>query len=246
MYVDESGDPGIDQYSSPHFILTSLIIHEDEWKEYLNRLKTFRKSLKEKYGLNQRTEIHASELIRIKSIDEYRDIRKTDRINILRDYCGQIPIIFNNVKIINICFKTSDFNDATKLQTTAWARLIQRYDIYLKKNVKDKGIIVADDTDANIIMQLLRKMRVYNPVNSHYSDGYYNAPVDNIIEDIFQRSSHQSYFIQTVDVIAHLLYRKEYPKGSLKKFGIEKMFTRFEPILLKEASKADDFGIVRR
>ena len=59
MYVDESGDPGIDKYSSPHYILSGLIISENDWKEYLNRLKTFRKSLKEQYGLNQRTEIHA-------------------------------------------------------------------------------------------------------------------------------------------------------------------------------------------
>lgn len=246
MYVDESGDPGISKNSSPHFILSGLIISGNEWKEYLNRLKAFRKSLKVTYGLNQRTEIHAAELIRIKSLDAYRKIHKTNRINILKDYSAQIPIIFDNAKIINVCFKTSDFDDTKKLQMTAWGRLIQRFDTYLKKKVKDKGIIVADDTDANVIMQLLRKMRIYNPISSHYSGGFYNAPVDNIIEDIFQRSSHHSYFIQTVDVIAHLLYRKEYPKGSLKKFGLEKMFMRFEPILLKEASKMDDYGIVRK
>lgn len=246
MYVDESGDPGIDKYSSPHFILSGLVISENEWKECLNRLKTFRKSLKDNYGLNQRTEIHASELIRIKSLDEYRQIRKTDRINILRDFSSQIPVIFNNAKIINICFKTADFDDTKKLQTLAWSRLIQRFDTYLKKTVKDKGIIVSDDTDAHIIMQQLRKMRVYNPITSHYSRGFYNAPVDSIIEDIFQRSSHHSYFIQTVDVIAHLLYRKEYPKGSLRKFGLEKLFARFDAILLKEAAKADEFGIVRK
>lgn len=245
MYVDESGDPGVDQYSSPHFILSGIIISENDWKEYLSRLKTFRKSLKDTYGLNQRTEIHASELIRIKSIEEYRKIRKSDRINILRDFSAQIPVIFSNAKVINVCFKTSDFKDSETLQTQAWSRLIQRFDTYLKKTVKDKGIIIADDTDSNTIMQLLRKMRVYNPISSHYK-GYYNAPADNIIEDIFQRSSHHSYFIQTVDVIAHLLYRHEHPKGSLKKFGIENLFERFEPILLKEASRSDKLGIVRK
>jgi len=49
-----------------------------------------------------------------------------------------------------------------------------------------------------------------------------------------------------VDVIAHVLYRKEYPKGSLKKFGLEHFFDILEPVLLKEAAKGDDFGIVRK
>ncbi|WP_040495690.1 DUF3800 domain-containing protein [Fulvivirga imtechensis] len=102
MYVDESGDPGIDAYSSLHYILSGLIISEDDWKENLVRLKKFRKSLKNTYGLNQRTEIHASELIRINKLTEYRNIGKTERINILRDFCSQILIIFDTAKVINI------------------------------------------------------------------------------------------------------------------------------------------------
>jgi hypothetical protein len=38
----------------------------------------------------------------------------------------------------------------------------------------------------------------------------------------------------------------EYPKGSLKKFGLEHQFKKLEPILLKQASKNDEFGIVRK
>jgi len=128
----------------------------------------------------------------------------------------------------------------------AWSRLLQRYDIYLKKEAKDKGIVVVDDTDSIKLQNLQRKMRVYNPIPSHFSEGTYNAPINNILEDPFSRTSNQSYFIQTVDVIAHLLYRKEYPKGSLKKFGLEYQFSKFEPILLKKASKLDNLGIVRK
>ncbi|MEX1013990.1 MAG: DUF3800 domain-containing protein, partial [Candidatus Paceibacterota bacterium] len=92
LYVDESGDPGNTGYSSKHYILSGLIISQQNWTTYLDRLKTFRKALKSTYGLNQRTEIHASELIRINKTKEYRKIYKTDRINILRDYVGQIPL----------------------------------------------------------------------------------------------------------------------------------------------------------
>ncbi len=246
MYVDESGDPGLHRFGSAHYILSGLIINQEDWSKSLQRLKEFRKSIKTKYGLNQRTEIHASELIRINKTLEYRKINKTDRINILKDFCSQIPIIFDSGKIINICLKKMEFQNTNDIQITAWNRLIQRFDTYLKKEAKDKGIIIADDTDGKKIMGLLRKMRVYNPVLSHYTNQSYNAPTDSIIEDVFLRNSEHSYFIQTVDVVSHLLYRKEYPKGSLKKYNLDLQFDILDPILLKEASKNDNFGIVRK
>lgn len=246
MYVDESGDPGRSSFSSQHYILTGLVISQADWLESLSRLKTFRKSVKEKYNLNQRTEIHASELIRINKIEEYRRIRKTNRINIMRDYCSQIPVIFDTSKVICVCLRKEEFPEDADIYLMGWTRLIQRFDTYLKKVAKDKGIVIADDTDGNSLMKLMRKMRVYNPVKSHYSPAPYNSPTDSIIEDVVQRSSHHSYFIQTVDIISHLLYRREFPKGSLKKFGLERLFPKLRPILLLEASKSDPLGIVRK
>ena len=245
IYVDESGDPGIHQYGSPFYILSGLIVPQDEWSKYLERLKTFRRSIKDTYGLMLREEIHAAELIRINKTISYRSIKKIDRISILKAYCQQIPIIFDTAKVINICLAKSDFSTPEEVQLTAWNRLIQRFDTFLKKSAKDKGIIISDDTDGHKIMRLMRKMRVYNPVPSYFGSSY-NAPTDNILEDLLQRSSQHSYFIQSVDVIAHILYRKEYPKGSLKKYGLELLFDVLEPILLKEAAKSDKLGIVRK
>lgn len=245
MYVDESGDPGKHPNSSPHFILSGFIVSQNEWDKYLTRLKSFSKSLKVKYGLNQRTEIHATELIGINQIKEYKKITKSNRLNIIKEYFTQIPLIFDSAQVINVCIKIDEHPDKD-IFNLAWSRLLQRFDIYLKKNVNDKGIIVADDTDNLKLMALHRKMRIYNPTPSHYSEIPYNAPIDSIIEDVFSRSSNHSYFIQTVDIIAHCLYRKEFPKGSLKKFGIEHLFAKIEPILLKLASKNDEYGIVRK
>lgn len=246
MYVDESGDPGKHQYASYHFILSGLVVAQNDWFKYLDKLKEFRKSIKKEYGLNLKTEIHASELIRINKTKEYAKISKKNRINILKDFSTQIPIIFDTAKLINICLDKRDFETTLDIQITAWKRLIQRFDTFLKKDAKDKGMILADDTEDKKLRALLRKMRIYNPMPSHFSEATYNATIDNIIEDIMMLSSNHSYFIQTVDVVAHLLYRKEYPKGSLKKYGIEKLFDKFEPILLKKAAKNDDYGIVRK
>jgi len=248
MYVDESGDPeAYTGFNSPHFILSGIILSQDDWLPVLQKLKGFKQYCKQQYNLPISTEIHASELIRINKMDAYRPIRKTQRIYILRDFMQQLPIIFSTCKVINICFdKTQHANTYTDFQEVVWSRLIQRYDTYLKRNAKDLGMIFSDDTNEPLLRGLLRKMRVYNPVPYAGNMGYQQIPTDNIIEDIVMRPSDKSYFIQAVDAISHCLYRKEYPKGSLKKFRVEHFFNNIQPILLTKAAAYDKDGIVRK
>jgi hypothetical protein len=144
-----------------------------------------------------------------------------------------------------VCFNKADVQ-SENIQLLAWNRLIQRFDAFLKRKENAKGFIISDDTNSMVLNKLVRKMRVENPVISHFVGTGYHLPTNNIIEDIFERRSLDSYFIQTVDVIAHCLYRMEHPKGSLRKFGVHHFFTNLEPVLLKEASRNDELGIVRK
>ena len=230
LYVDESGDPGKIKegqgLNSKHFILSGLIISQEDWFANLDRLKIFRKMLRDNFGLRLRDEIHCSELIRINKMEAYKSIKKKDRLKIFELFISQIPIIFDTAKVINICFDKSKFESTQDIQELAWKRLVQRSNTYLKKSVNDKGIIISDTTNETLIRNLLRKMRIYNPVSSHYG-GYYNTPIDSIIEDAFMRDSKHSYFIQAVDAIAQALYRKKYPKSSLKKYNVDKYFENF-------------------
>ena len=248
MYVDESGDGGVyqDGKNSKHFILSGIVINYRDWKDIFTKLKQFRLAIREKFGLSIREEIHAGELIRISKTEAYRSIRKSDRIKILRLVADNLPTIAPSVKIINICIdKTKvELGSFNNYNDYAWSRLIQRYDRFLKSK-NDLGIVIADDTDETMVRNLMRKMRVYNPVTSHYG-GTYQAITDSIIEDPFMRDSKHSYLVQMADVVSHLLYRKEYPKGSLKKFGLHLYFDSLEPILLKEASRSDILGVVRK
>ncbi|MFW2478133.1 MAG: hypothetical protein ACN4EP_14525, partial [Sediminibacterium sp.] len=56
--------------------------------------------------------------------------------------------------------------------------------------------------------------------------------LNQVIEDFSHRSSKASYFIQTVDVIAFLLYKKTYPKGSAKKYNLDLLFDCFSALVL--------------
>lgn len=190
MYIDESGDPGTlstitGSENSRHFILTGLIVSINDWNTSFLRLKDLRRQFKLVYKLPIRTEIHAVELIRINKLIEYRKILKRDRINILKHFVTTIPHIFSNSKIINICFDKAsiDCGNFANYSEMAWNRLLQRYDNFLK-HVQSQGIVISDTTDEPLTRRLLRKMRTFNPMPSHYG-GYYQAITDNIIEDPF-------------------------------------------------------------
>ncbi|MBL7094427.1 DUF3800 domain-containing protein [candidate division KSB1 bacterium] len=246
IYVDESGDLGEYQgENSQHFILSGLIIHEETWKDALARMKVFRQKIKSDFGLLLKTELHATELIRIKKIKEYRKIKKMDRIKILGLFMQNIPVIYSTSKVINVCLNKSDFPMETDYQILAWKRMIQRYDNYLKKQDNSRGVIISDETDEPKVRGLIRKMRVYNPFPSNFKD-IQNSPTDNILEDVFTRTSEHSYFIQTVDSIAHCLYRKEYPKSSLQKHGVNRYFEYMKSLLLLEESEPSQNGVVRK
>lgn len=245
MYVDESGDPGKYMGSnSPHYILSGLIISVDDWSSAIDRLVKFRELVQKATGLSKRVELHSSEIIRPHKLDAYKAIHKSVRVQLLKSFIGQMHLFFPNSKILNICLDKNKLTQYDEYQEVAWKRMIQRYNTFLRKS-KTKGIIIADDTNDAALRRLIRKMRVYNPIESKFG-GLHNPVINNIIEDIFHRSSSHSYFIQAVDAIAYCLYRKEYPKGSLKKFGFQYLFDSLDSLLLKEAASGDPQGIVRR
>ena len=246
MYVDESGDPGSANGSSEYFILSGLILNYKVWHEKLDLLKRMRKYFKERYGLGLFTEIHAKELLRIKDEKSYRKISKANRMKLLCEYATFIPRIFKDCWVINVCLHKRDFPPGADFTTLAFNRLITRYNMFLSKTVNNEGIVIADESNEAPLRTLIRKMSVYNPVPSHYSDEPYNAKITGVIEDILHKKSFTSYFIQTVDVIAYILKHREFPKGSSKKYNLDKLFDLLQPILLKAASFNDPDGIVRK
>lgn len=100
VYYDEAGDDGFPKYSSPVFVLVALYIHHLNWKETYENTITFRRSLKEDYGLPIKIEMHAKEFILNKY--PYKPFAFPDdiRIEILSKFCQFIGS--QNFKIINV------------------------------------------------------------------------------------------------------------------------------------------------
>ena len=105
------------------------------------------------------------------------------------------------------------------------------------------GIVVNDEGHEKMTRMLSRKMRVYNPIPSHYG-GYYQAPLVKIIEDPFSRHSQDYYFVQLADISAYLARLRHNHTSKQAKWGIHKFYKRIKPRYMLEASRKDNYGFV--
>jgi len=102
-----------------------------------------------------------------------------------------------------------------------------------------------------------RKIRVSNVIHSKFNSSSYNEPIENMIEDILEKDSKESYFIQISDLIAtivnmylnYYLLKKDLPKrlaNVIDRKFIGSAMATFEKggILNLKASEKNKYGIV--
>ncbi len=247
MYVDESGDPGLVNSPSQYFALSGIVLHETYWKEFLERIKTFRLAMRDTYGLNLRDEIHSAKYIKRGS---GISIPKHNRLLILKRFTeclASMPFVSVTNIIINKADKQTDYD----VFSNAWRAMFQRFDTTLFSGnfpginfERDNGMVFCDNTDGKKLTSLMRKMSVYNPVPFEGGVGYRNLPIRNIIEDPNLRDSQHSHFIQAADLCAFLLYQLYCPKVYYKKKTGTGYFRLLKPILNVHANKRNLNGIV--
>jgi len=222
MYIDESGDVGIANSPSRYFVLCGIVLHELRWSAYLDELIAFRREIKTVFGLKLREEIHSSALIN-KPGDLAR-IPKHQRLEIIRRMADKLSTM-TDLSLICVVIDKHGKSPKYDVFFNAWQALIQRFENTLShrnfsgpKNPDDKGMIFPDNTDNKKLISLLRRMRAYNPVPNKpgFVPGYRNIIVRSVIEDANFRDSEHSYFIQAVDVCAHLLYQQCSPSKYMK------------------------------
>ncbi|MCH8967746.1 MAG: DUF3800 domain-containing protein [Planctomycetes bacterium] len=251
MYVDESGDVGMENSPTRYFALTGLVVHELRWREYLNQLIDFRRRMHEHFGLRLREELHSSQLITRPGA--LTRIKRHDRLTIIRFFANELASM-GDLNLINIVIDKQGKTTDCDVFEIAWRALIQRFENTLSHrnfsgpaNPDDRGVLLPDHTDDKRLVQLLRRMRHFNPVPNQpqHGMGYRNLTLTKIIEDPNFRDSRHSYFIQAADLAAYLLYQFVAPNAYIRKRGAKNYLTRLEPILCKVASTNDPYGIVR-
>jgi hypothetical protein len=246
LYADESGDPGAEGFSA-HYILSALVIPAVDWSISFDRYLTLRRHLKATYGLPVRSELHAAGFVdtRVASVAIRNLGGRRSRMRVFQDVMQSLPTVLPSAKVFSVFVDKQAANASPLARSNylqlAWNYLLNRYHTLLTRDCASApGILIADNTANATVTALLRRMRVYNPLASHFlARGFYNAPVRTIIEDPVSRQSQHSYFVQIADMIAHSLYRRLYPKGSYRQYNLQTFYDYLDPILHKAVTSKD-------
>jgi hypothetical protein len=159
MYVDESGDTGLVRSPTQHFALSGIVVHESRWRDFIEALIKFRRTLKTVYGLPVRAEIHASEFINHRSFDLPRYIRLAILRNSLDELSKFNFISITNV-IVNKVVKPANYD----VFEVAWMTLFQRFENTMSYgnlpggHRNDCGLVITDATAGTKLKRLVRKM----------------------------------------------------------------------------------------
>jgi hypothetical protein len=125
MYVDESGDIGLQNSPTQYFVLTGMVLHEQYWAEYLDQLLSFRRYLKVEFGVRLRDELHASALLT--RPNELAHIPKYERLRILRLYADQLASM-SHLRVISVVVDKANKSADYDVFEWAWKVLIQRFE----------------------------------------------------------------------------------------------------------------------
>ena len=249
MYVDESGDTGLVGSPTNHFCLVGLVMHESAWRQFMDAMLQFRRTMRSAHGLPVRTEIHAAEYIRSPPTP---GMAKHDRLAVLRnllDELAKLPFVSITTVAVSKAGKPPNY-DVFK---NAWQALFQRFENTLRNgnfpgNFRtDHGLVLTDATDGMKLLRLVRRMSTYNPIpntSSQFGQGYRNLPILKIIEDPVPKDSRDSYGVQACDVCAYFLQQRYNPNKYIRRSGAHNYFDRLMPVLNLRASRFNSMGIV--
>lgn len=254
VYFDESGDDGANTSSSNFFVLTSISLDSEKWQNIYHQIQVFRKELKNSYGLRIHEEFHSKNFFFDK--DPYRKYKWTalERNEIAKKYIKFVSSL--EIEAINVVIdKSKIYNNDYNVLEKALTYNIQRIE-NSSSNIW-KYILITDPGRTPAMRKTARKIRVNNLIQSKFDYSTYNEPVKNMIEDILEKDSKESYFIQMSDLIAtivsmyfnYYLTKKDLPKrlsNVIDREFIGSAMATFKEggILNLKASEKNKYGIV--
>jgi len=213
IYFDECGDDGNNTKSSDYFVLTAISIDTYKYSYIFENIIRFRKTLLSKYGLYISEELHTKSFLYDK--DPYRKYKWSiqQRKSMLDDYINFISSL--DIKIINtVVLKKSITPDFNILKNALFSDL-SKIEIDSTNNYK---YLLITDKGRTVIMNKELRNNVIPTIS--VLQGSRNKPITNLVEDILEKDSKDSYFIQIADFISTFIYmyykyyvdQQEFPK----------------------------------
>lgn len=204
VYFDETGDDGNNTKTSDAFILTSLAVPTSDWAIVFERHRQLRRFLHEHYRFSYFDEFHTKPFMYNKN--PYRDYGWTIEerqkiISLYTNWLASLNISFVNVVIDKTKIRSADY-DVLKNALT--------YNIQRVDNTSGGGwnyLCITDPGRTNQMRKTARLIRAYNPIPIEAHGDFYNRPIKYMIEDILEKNSKDSCFIQMCDFVSYFVYQ---------------------------------------
>lgn len=251
-YFDETGDDGVTTDSSEVFILTSVYMSSEDWQSNFDKIRECRTDLKNRFGFHVSEELHTKKLLTDK--DPYRQYNWTvdEKREIIKSIAKCVSKL--SIKVINVIIDKTKFVDSNySVLENALKYNIQR----IENDSKSEWnyIIITDKGRLAPMRKTARAIRAFNPIHSKYDLSYSNVPIKNLIEDILEKDSEESYFIQICDFIScfvHYYYKLNYKKQPLPKrvanvidrTYVGRTMATLMPVFNLKATKSNKYGLV--
>jgi len=263
VYYDESGDDGWPG-ASDLFVLSGIYISEWNWKNVFTEIQSFRRDIRDSIGLGIRREIHTKDFLENRKEYHHLKLKDNKRKDFITKYCDLVSSL--KINVVNVVIDKSAIYDTNyDISERSLTYSIQRIDNHLYNNEtvleeegfnlqKENMIIFTDPGRIGKMRKTARKIQVINPIPSkEKSGGYYDKPIERVIEDPVQKESHHSGFIQISDLVATLNFQYMKNKlglgtlpGRIRKFltheDIQTWLNILEPVFNVKASSENKYG----
>ena len=231
-YIDESK-------ANDKYIYTALGVPIKQWNHIFGRIQAFRQYINKQYGIQLYKELHATKFVNG------------------RGQFAKIVSKYQRSEIFKMCLKTiaaefetgiHTFSSITDTPEKSLERIVTRIGNTARHN--DYFALIFFDSGNEVSTQKnVRKMRAINYIPSKYGQwdsGSYtkNIPVERIVADSMFIDSSKDYMIQVADFVAYSVKTKYEPSSNAKKYALEDSYLILEPIILKQATQSNEFGIV--
>jgi len=251
VYFDEAGDDG-NPGSSPLFVLSSIYLHHQNWKDALNKLHDFRAYLRETYGIPLKVEMHTKLFILNRGAYQNLNLNDAQRISICKEFAefiGSLPIKSIHCIINKKNIKKPDY----EILDCALKYNIQRIETDLiNVDPTTKFLTITDEGRVGKMRKTTRRIQRINFIPSKFSPSAYRSEIKLMIEDPLPKKSQESFFIQVVDFLSYVVYLHESARlGTpwanrlkLSASDLKDITTLLVPIFNTKASPSHPLGFV--
>ncbi len=227
IFVDESGDDGVQASSSPFYILTGAALDDIYWKESFWKLRTFRESILKKYGLKLRTgELKGEDIFQHEGILFNSGLLPSDQRwigeSFLQLVCDELRIkIFVYVKSKRgflLRYPNPRHNLEKLFRQEIWREYLSRYEEYLLNKSQEThfpqtAMLFYDKNQEKHVRGLVREFNIKFDEQNRF-------PGAGLIEDVFFYKSETSLFIQLADFLSSISLRLVQGKSKKDTFEV--------------------------